>query len=878
MAVLTSVGFLKNRHLDMNEKRKKYVFGGLLASLAMVFGLIGLSSAEAFGVRGETTVKCCVGMYFGTASGAGTAISNDDSSFYAISQPPDESFSISSLTSTNAYKGSSSGYALRLSTSSAAANMTFAFNAAYSITNVKITAWAWSGTENGKATFALTGNGSSVSFTASESTAPTLSDTEDAGEGYMTYMAVTGSTVSTGFTLSGFSDNRCYISKIVFTINGTSSVSSSVSSSGYDTGTYELVTKSSDIQPGGVYVIGDGKAAGPVGFLGTAISNSYYLSSVTGAVNGDLTMTPTSSMATLILGGESGAWTLTLSNDADRLFCNSQYPMDLLCGSGGSAMTWAISLADSGYGVSLQNVATSYYVRHDAFYWDCSSSPQTVYLYVQTGSVGQTLTSSLTATNVTAGDVNSSITLTASGFTSEPTYEATADDASICSAYVDGTTLYITGLASGSTNLTVLATNGEETASVQITVTVASAEGAFVTLDRSTLSLVATKTPGSVTASSHNIAGTVSYSAVSDSTSVATASVNSVTGVVTITPLAEGTAIVTVVGSNGEVSAHATCAVTVAAAPVPTVSLSAGDKTISRGGAGTITATATGFDDDDSVVFTAVSSNTAVCAAATTNNVITLTGTAVGSATVTVTGTYSAASQTAAATCDVTVLEYSGTSTQYDTYRVNAVKSSGGSATVYDVEWDSSLARYVATAYKTLDDSTDYIEQADVAAYFEAFGTYPQNYRDGKTGALSYGLSGRAWFSYVMGSHDGYDDNYAYGIPGRVVDGNDLSGGSYYELDIGTPSTNPSYNNGSSINRGTYRVVAALGSSTIQEAYADSDWSSGYAPVCVYTTDHYDSFQEYYNYAGAFGSSYAAAGTASFQGAVPTTVTYQVSE
>ncbi|MCI1244912.1 MAG: pilus assembly protein N-terminal domain-containing protein [Bacilli bacterium] len=862
----------------MDAKRKKYVFGGLLASLAMAFGLIGMASGEIFGVRGETTVKCCVGMDFGTTSGAGIAISNDDSSFYAISQPSEESFSISSLTSTNAYRGSSSGYALRLSTGSAAASMAFAFNAAYSITNVKITAWAWSGTENGKATFALTGNGSSVSLTASESTAPTLSDAEDATGGYMTYMAVTGSTASTGFTLSGISGNRCYISKIVFTINGTSSVSSSVSSSSSGTGAYELVTKSSDIQPGGVYVIGDGKTAGSVGFLGTAISNSYYLASVTGAVNGDLTMTPTSSMATLALGGESGAWTLTLSNGADRLFCNPQYSTDLLCGSGGLATTWAIVSADSGSGVSLQNVATSYYVCHDAPYWDCSLSPQTIYLYVQTGSVGQTLTSSLTATNVTAGDVNSSITLTAGGFTNEPTYEAVADDASICSAYVDGATLYITGLASGSTTLRVLATNGEETASVQITVTVASAEGAFVTLDRSTLSLVATKMPSSVTASSHNIVGTVTYSAVSDSASVATASANSATGVVTITPLAAGTAIVTVVGTNGDVSAQATCAVTVSAAPVPTVALSSGSATIGVGGSGTVSATATGFDDNDSVVFTASSSNTAACKASVTNNVVTLTGVSAGSATVTVTGTYS--SEVASATCAITVSAYSGTTTQYDTYRVDAVKASDGNATVYDVEWDPGLSRYVATPYKTLNNSTDYIEQADVAAYFEAFGTYPRNYCDGKAAALSYGLSGRVWSSYSMGSHDGQSGNYAYGIPGRVVDGNALSGGSYYELDIGTPSTNPSYNNGSSITRGTYRVVAVLGSSTTQEAYASSDWASGYAPVCVYTTDHYVTFQEYYNYAGAsaFGSSYAAAGTTSFQGAVPTTVTYQVSE
>lgn len=244
-----------------------------------------------------------------------------------------------------------------------------------------------------------------------------------------------------------------------------------------------------------------------------------------------------------------------------------------------------------------------------------------------------------------------------------------------------------------------------------------------------------------------------------------------------------------------------------------------------------------------------------------------MTGVAQGKATVTVTGRYG--TESAAASCAVTVTGAT-TGTKYDPYRIAPVKASGSSATVYDVEWSSSLSRYVASVYKTLNTTTDYIEQADVAAYFEAFETYPRNYKTSKSLALSYGTSGRVVSTYDWGDYGGSSD-YSVAVPGTV------NGKTYYELDIGTPSTNGSYNDGSSITRGTYRIVAVPGVATT--AYPDSNWSSGYAPLCLYTTDHYKSFAEYYNHSSSFGALFKTYTTSvtSADRVVPTTVTYQVS-
>jgi hypothetical protein len=494
------------------------------------------------------------------------------------------------------------------------------------------------------------------------------------------------------------------------------------------------------------------------------------------------------------------------------------------------------------------------------------------------GTATQSLSSSLSAVSLVAGESNSSISLTPSGFSGTPTYTCVATDSTICSASVTGTTLTINGLKAGSTTLTITATSGSETASTTVDVTVTAPAGAYLTLDNTMLSLTAERDSKTIQATSHSFSGTVTYSASSSSTSVATVSINSTSGLATVTPVVAGSSTITITASNGvDSDISATCSVTVAALPTPTITLSNSTLSISTGKSGTLTATAAGFDSNDGVTYSASSSNTSAVSTSVANNVITLTGVSAGSSTITVTGSYtdSYGTQTAMATCAVTVSDYSGTTTYYSPYRIAPVKASGSTATVYKVDWNSSSSRYVATTYKTLSKTTDYIEQEDVAAYFEAFGTYPQNYKSSKSSAQSYGTSGRVVSTYTWGSYSGSND-YSGSI-GSIV-----NGGTYYELDIGTSSTNSTYNTGSSINRGTYRVVAVPGAAI--QNYADSNWTDGYAPNCFYTPDHYATFYEYYNCVRTSGSDTTTGFGDGFKGATsssttgtrvtPTTITY----
>jgi hypothetical protein len=864
--------------MDMNAQKSKYHFVGFLAVLALSFGLISLASeTKGFSVNGETTVQGCGTILFGsTEYTGGTSASTSSFSTSGIAIPTIEvSSTFAGSASADQTCRIKNGY------------ITFNFDSTV-VTRARIYAYKYGTDADGAMTVSSSADTSGALFSVTNGTAPTLTDLS--GTGIYDYTAPDGGLgIASTFlkiACSGTSQ-RVNLCKILLTLNGVASSSSSSlvsssssspsasssastssvsSSSTTPSGTYQFVASENQIASGGVYAIGNGKTAGSASFMGTTTASSYYRTNVTTTINSDLTMTPDSTVCQLTLGGSSGAW--TLSSDTSCLYGNSSYPGDLLYGTASSVNTWSFAFNAETGGVGIQNVATSYYVQNDASYWDCSASSSEVFLYVQKGTIGQTLSASLSSCSLTAGNVNSSISLTASGFSNTPTYAVVAADPSICSAYVDGTSLVITGLAAGSTVLTITASNGEETASTTVTVIAASAEGAFVTLDKSTLSLVATKSSGTVAASSHNISGTVTFSAVSGSPSVASVSINSSTGVVTINPLSEGSATITVTGTNGTDSATASCLVSVAAAPIPTVTLNATSKTIGVSGSGTLSASASGFDNVDAVVFTAHSDNTSACTVSVTNNLVTLTGIAAGSATVTVTGTLGA--ETASATCAVTVSSYSGTTTQYNPYRIAPVKATGSTAIVYDVEWNASLSRYVATVYKTLNKTTDYIEQADVAAYFEAFEAFPQNYNLGdKNTAISYGVAGRCAWSYIWGSYSGSSD-YSVAVP-AIVDG-----ATYYELDIGTPSTNSTYNTGS-INRGTYRVLAVPGAAT--HAYADAAWSSGYAPLSLYTTDHYLSFQEYYNHSASFGDLFAgyATTTTSASRVVPTTVTYQVS-
>jgi hypothetical protein len=124
-----------------------------------------------------------------------------------------------------------------------------------------------------------------------------------------------------------------------------------------------------------------------------------------------------------------------------------------------------------------------------------------------------------------------------------------------------------------------------------------------------------------------------------------------------------------------------------------------------------------------------------------------------------------------------------------------------------------------------------------VALYYQGFGTVPDNYQANDSSSYSdylatYGKSARLY------TQD-YTRNYGY-----TTDFPTLNQYRYFELDIGGDSTNPSYNNGSRISRGAWRLVVV---------YQGCVQYGNTHPVIFYTKNHYVDFQEFYNYAGGWG-------------------------
>lgn len=175
---------------------------------------------------------------------------------------------------------------------------------------------------------------------------------------------------------------------------------------------------------------------------------------------------------------------------------------------------------------------------------------------------------------------------------------------------------------------------------------------------------------------------------------------------------------------------------------------------------------------------------------------------------------------------------------------------------------DESFVITIAKEYKRTE---DYIEPEDVAAYFTIFNTWPQNYKPSKKAALAYGENGRVVSTYNYGDYSGGSD-YTVNIGPWTS-----KGVPYYEFDIGTPTTNSGYNNGSSINRGVYRVVALpQGSSS---AYANEGSSDA---VCFYSSDHYISFSEFYNRSGGWSEDFDGYRTGT--GVRPSPITVEASK
>ena len=469
-------------------------------------------NAEMF--KGATTTKSCATILFGSTEYTGSTVASTSS--YSTN-----GITVTDFTQSKAFGETSSGtYACRIK----AGNIAFTF-ASTTITSIRVYAYTYGSDSDGSMTVTV-GSASQV-FTVNSTTAPTL--TSLSGTSIYSFDP-NATTTSFSVACSGTSQ-RVNVCKILLTLNGSGSTSSSSASSSASsstasssastsastssssssstpvtTGTYQLVTKQSQIAVGGVYVIGSAKAAGSGYFLGSSTASSYYRANVSGTINSDLTTTPASGVQTLTLGGTSSAYTFATSSS--YLASNTSYSTDLIFAT--SANTWTISFNSSTYACTIANVDTSTYIEYTSSYFDCSKTSASVYLYVQKGSVGQELAISSSSLSLTKGSTDTSLTLTPSGFSGTPTYSVVATNTSICSGSVSGTTLSIVGLAAGATKVTITATYGtDETASVSLDVIVSNASGSYVSIDNTSLTLYVGWDNGSIQATSHSFSGTV---------------------------------------------------------------------------------------------------------------------------------------------------------------------------------------------------------------------------------------------------------------------------------------------------------------------------------------------------------------------------------
>lgn len=153
----------------------------------------------------------------------------------------------------------------------------------------------------------------------------------------------------------------------------------------------------------------------------------------------------------------------------------------------------------------------------------------------------------------------------------------------------------------------------------------------------------------------------------------------------------------------------------------------------------------------------------------------------------------------------------------------------------------------------------DCLDAESVCYYWMAFEQMPPNYfttdeyKSDTTAAVRYGKNGRCASRYSYGSYSG---GYAQVI-GPFY--NQTSTGYYWEFDIALSSV---YNTGSSITRGTGRVVVVVDGLKVY---------GGDGPVCFYTTDHYSSFREFVNYQDGWGGSFKTNATKP----IPTTIHLQ---
>ena len=255
-----------------------------------------------------------------------------------------------------------------------------------------------------------------------------------------------------------------------------------------------------------------------------------------------------------------------------------------------------------------------------------------------------TATGSIEAQTIPAGE---SVTVNVAGNFTDPdgntlSFAAASSDDAVATASVSGSNVTINGVSAGTATVTVTASDpGGLSATQSISVTVEAANQAPVaegTIDDLGL-VVGGETTVDVAASFSDPDGDeLTYAAASSDTTVATVATDG--AMVTVTAVAAGSATVTVTATDpGELSASQEFGVTVEEANEPPVAEGTiDDQTVDAGSSVEVDVSDNFSDpDDDELMYAATSSDEAIATVSTEGAVVTVTGVAEGSATVTVT-------------------------------------------------------------------------------------------------------------------------------------------------------------------------------------------------------------------------------------------------
>lgn len=149
--------------------------------------------------------------------------------------------------------------------------------------------------------------------------------------------------------------------------------------------------------------------------------------------------------------------------------------------------------------------------------------------------------------------------------------------------------------------------------------------------------------------------------------------------------------------------------------------------------------------------------------------------------------------------------------------------------------------------YKTIYYNAGYVVLEEVAAYILAFGEVPpnNNYDKGSTGKkqsiAKWGKYGRVNIGKYSNDTDKYPNE-----PELPLKDSRGKAYQYIETDIGLEN----YNNGSKIDRGSYRIVFT---GSYKDGSKITDINERYV---FYTYNHYEDFEEYLNYYGGWGNRF----------------------